>query len=118
MHLSEDQRLIIFGYPSGYDDPDISNLNLRFTEALSNTKFTIYLDIDVAAASDMNPLRADKKVYNITLYEGREQNFTLPHNLIYAKYLDLRNSTMNHSLSLSLKPNYYWLTLNELNLTA
>lgn len=66
----------------------------------------------------MNPLRADKKAYNITLYEGREQNFTLPHDLIYAKYLDLRNSTMNHSLSLSLKPNYYWLTLNELNLTA
>jgi hypothetical protein len=38
--------------------------------------------------------------------------------LILAKYLDLRNATMNHSLSLSLKPNYFWLSLTELNLTG
>ena len=72
----------------------------------------------MAAVSDMNPLRTDTKVYNITLFEGREQNFTLPFDLIYAKYLDLRNATMNHSLSLSLKPNYFWLSLSELNLTG
>jgi len=118
VHFKNSQNLIIFGYPAGFDDPDIVNLGLKFTESLSGLQFTIFLDIDVAAVSDLNPLRADNSVYNITLYEGREQNFTLPYDLIYARYLDLRNSTMNHSLSLSLKPNYYWLVLKELNLTA
>jgi hypothetical protein len=118
VHLTESQKLVIYGYPSGFDDPDIINLNLKFTEALSNSQFTIYLDIDVANVSDMNPLRTDTQVYNITLYEGREQNFTLPFDLIHAKYLDLRNTTMNNSLSLSLKPNLFWLSLSEFNLTG
>ena len=85
------------------------DLELTFTEALSGSKFVIKVSVDVLPTNSPLKVSSDmltNKVFKMLAYEGRDQNLTIPYQLIYTEGgLDLRNSSIDNVISLSLEPN-------------
>ncbi len=96
-------------------------MNLK--ERLSEETFIIKVSVDVLPMSLYSPLKVNTKLlfsgnYVFTVFEGRPQNLSLPVDLIFTDSgLDLRNSTIDNVISLSLEPNLIWAILDPSNVT-